>query len=278
LHHGALHDTPEVAAAWQRWLKYHRESDFQILAAHYLPLVSAAAAMAKRGNPERFSVPIGELISDGTLPLMRMIRGARSYDAEKFRKFVLVRIKWFIAGETGRHTWLGRKRTMIVRTIDGVRAALSSGLGRQATDEEVAERIRQTYVDADAYTFNIGKPVRQMISQTADATADHLRIANAPGRPADPAAPVLAGELDDLLMHGLGPVDRKILAMHLDGYTLEEIAGAIGVTRAKVSGRVKLVIDHTRHAPALAKYLGIDAGSKSVGGPFDDRPTFRNLA
>ena len=226
------------------WHDYRETRSSEIrekLVLRYVNLVKYVAGRLAIGLPP--SVQADDLISSGILGLMDAID---KYDLERdtrFETYAVTRIRGAILDELRALDWIPRSTRQKARKLEGVYIELEASLGRSATTEEVAKRmklstsalyglldeVRSTnLVSLDEYVQ--GKDGEGQ-TRLVDAVEDKVSL--------DPCDRI---DIEDLkeIMNGailrLPPRERLVIALYYyEELTLKEIGSILNVSESRIS-------------------------------------------
>jgi RNA polymerase primary sigma factor len=224
-------------------------------------------SVAKRYQNQ--GVNLSDLINEGNLGL---IRAARRFDETKGIKFISYAVWWVrqailqALAEQSRIVRVPLNRAGELQRIGRRAAALIQELGREPTNEEIAEEMEISEEElAKTMAFS---QIHLSLDAPVTADDDHAlidRIADDDGPSPDDA--VIESALVETVHESLlllKPREAKVLRMYfgLDGgepVTLDAIGEEIGVTRERVrqiKDRALIKLRHTSHKRALESFLG----------------------
>ena len=126
------------------WSSYKKEQDIEqrnALIEHYLPLVRLVAGRLAIGLPSH--VDRDDLLSSGFFGLLDAIERYDPTRRNKFETYAGVRIRGAMLDYLRAKDWMPVTMRQRIRKYSDVSAQLASELGREATDEEIRERVRE---------------------------------------------------------------------------------------------------------------------------------------
>ncbi len=227
----------------QLWGEYKETGDRAIrerLILHYAPLVKYVAGRVGVGLPS--SVDPADLVSNGMFGLIDAIEKYQPDRAIKFETYAVSRIRGAIIDELRSYDWVPRSVRQKARDVERAYQKLQSDLGRNPTDDEVADelditvkQLRQifrqvSYVHVAALDelLSIGGDKSDRVS-LGDTIADD--------RADDPVTLFEAEETKEILgqaVSGLAEREKIVISLYYyEGMTLREIGQVLGVTESR---------------------------------------------
>ncbi len=233
------------------WKTYKQTGDALLrnrIVEHYLHMVKYAAARIYGLLPN--SVDQNDLMSAGVFGLMDAVDHFDLSRGVKFETYCACRIRGSILDELRAQDWLPRVARQRAQKLEQVYRDLRSELGRDPTQEEVAEQL--------------GVPLRDLnkIVMEANAAAmmslDRERVPNGNGdgdeysemslisneKAAEPSTRMQRQDVMGVVTKGLSEQERLILVLYYyEKLTMKEIGHVMGVTESRVSqihGRILL--------------------------------------
>ncbi len=222
------------------WARYRSAGDpdarDQLLARH-LGLVHHVAREVSRRIP---SIELGELVSAGSLGLMKALD---SFDLSRglaFSTYAVLRIRGSILDDLRSRDSTPRSVRMKRRKIDSVAAALEGELGRAPSAKEIAERL-----EIDMETFWKWKDAVGIHCETdVPANSKGVRASRDAENHADPSVLLASQLLLDsehvahlrLLISCLPEQQRKVLALYYyEELNLRQVGEVLQVSESRVS-------------------------------------------
>jgi RNA polymerase sigma factor FliA len=222
------------------WARYRSAGDpdarDQLLARH-LGLVHHVAREVSRRIP---SVEIGELVSAGTLGLMKALDSFDLTRGLAFSTYAVLRIRGAILDDLRSRDSTPRSVRMKRRKIESVATALEGELGRTPTAKEIAARL-----DLDLETFWKWKDAVGIHCESdVPANSKGQRASRDAENHADPAVRLASQQLVDsehvkhlrLLISRLPEQQRKVLALYYyEELNLRQVGEVLQVSESRVS-------------------------------------------
>lgn len=216
------------------WSSYKKEQDIEqrnALIEHYLPLVRLVAGRLAIGLPSH--VDRDDLLSSGFFGLLDAIERYDPTRRNKFETYAGVRIRGAMLDYLRAKDWMPVTMRQRIRKYSDVSAQLASELGREATDEEIRERM------------GIGeKEYRVMLRELGAATLIPLDdyLAGGGEKAAEdggPGAQLEATEIKETLAAAIDRLPEKerivVSLYYYDELTLKEISKILHLTEARIS-------------------------------------------
>lgn len=231
-------DTPCAKAQSQAQAAYAQESakahqDQQIV--NYLPLVrhivqKVAAHVGNRVDPE-------DLISAGTLGLVRAARAYKPDRHANFKTYAYIRVRGAVIDELRSRSFAS---TGVYRQIRQARQAYQTLLaesGQPPTDEAIAER---SGLSLKAYFRTLEEARRQHFLSIHGLDDEAPCLANL--IPAETSSPDHQAQKAEMIRHlttaiqELPERDRRVIVLYYQrDLTMKEVADTLGVTESRVS-------------------------------------------
>jgi RNA polymerase sigma factor for flagellar operon FliA len=207
-------------------------------------------------------VSLDDLVHNGVLGLME---AAHKYDSTKhiqFKTFAQFRIRGAILDGLRELDRASRRMRVKAQRLDAAREQLSQRLGRQPTEEEIADELGLDLVALGKLAGILRglEPVDQQAVYGPDRTETRDRIDSVPAKPEDdPLAQCLQSEMKQQLtqaMSILSEREKQILSLrYFEQLPMQEIALKLGLANSRIS---------QIHSASLAKlraHLGAPADS-----------------
>lgn len=228
------------------WHKYRETKDATSqneLVSAYLPLVRLQAGRLALALPPQVSRD--DLLQSGVLGLLEALQRYDPAKGVKFETYAALRIRGAMLDELRRNCWLPRSLVRQMREMDKALSVLTSKLGREPTEEELAAEI-------GLKPETLHKVAAEINCASFLSLEELLFFPENGDTEAAPLESVLAGEEKAWLA---GAVDRLperqrlVLALYYqEELTLKEIGLVLGVSESRVC---------QLHAQALARLRAI---------------------
>jgi len=245
-----LDETPEILAAWARYIRDGNDSDRNALLVFYSPIVARCACRMKRTHRDLCRDEIQELISDGLLGLLKFMRQADSMDFALNRPRMVTKVCEMIVRQCQARLWGGEARLGREKVVNRVRADLSLGLGREPNDEEFLHALRDQVTNPNFYLGDREVHTRGdlMVGGNIEALARET-----------PDRRALDREAASIASKGLDATDRKLLRLILGGVSSRNLAKELKMPRTNAQRRVNGMLWTLRCRSDLANHLGFEA-------------------
>lgn len=188
------------------------------------------------------SVPFEDLVHAGILGLLG---AARKYDPSKnvqFKSYAQFRIRGAIIDSLRTLDHASRRTRSRGRKLDEAATRLSLRLGRQPTEEEIANEMGVSLVALRKLTRTLDslETVGQQVPQRADRSETHDLIESAPASPEDsPFAKLVRSEMQQHLataIRDLSEREQQVVSLYyVEQLTMQEIATIMDVRESRIS-------------------------------------------
>jgi RNA polymerase sigma factor for flagellar operon FliA len=200
---------------------------------HYAPLVKFVAGRLAAGLPS--SVDQADLMSAGVFGLMDALGRYEPERGVRFETYAVPRIRGAILDELRAMDWVPRSIRAEARTVHAAREELERRLGREPSDDEVAEHMGVTRQDLGATLTVISRSF--VLSLEAPPSEDGLALQETVAAvDADPAQ-----AFDDpalLLPEAIAELPEReqhiVTLYYSEGMTLGEVGDILGVSESRV--------------------------------------------
>jgi RNA polymerase sigma factor FliA len=246
--------TPPVDEVWVRW---RTSGDLRLrdeLITGYLPLVKRVAGRLFSTLPPHLS--IDDLYSTGITGLIKAVDQFDEEKKTKFESYAILLIRGAIIDELRRQNWAPRTVYQQSVRVAEVQRELENELGRQASDEEMADRLEVTPEEFGDLLEKI-RPTLFVRLNADEGEGSSLAERIADGRALSAADTALRQERKKLLeerVRALPEQERKVLTLYYyDELMLREIGELMGISESRVSQihtkaliHLRLAIDEVR--------------------------------
>lgn len=206
----------------------------------YAPLIKFIAQKIAIRLPA--NIELDDLISSGVIGLMDAIEKFDPTRDNKFKTYAEFRIRGAILDELRSQDWVPRSVRDKAKLLDRTVSDLESELGRQASDEEVAERLGMN-LDEFHSLVNQVRPVSVLsideIATFSNVDKKSLMSLLEDVRAANPFLKLTGKAIKDAISSGIEELpERQRLVLSLYYYeelNLKEIGKVLRVTESRVS-------------------------------------------
>ena len=233
-------EAQQLEAVWEEFKGTDSQTARERLILHYAPLVKYVAGRIGAGLPQ--SVEQSDLVSNGMFGLMDALDKYDPGREVKFETYAIPRIRGAIIDELRAMDWVPRSIRSKARGVEKAHAQLEAKLGREPTDEEVAEKLDMdvnelhdvltqiSLVSVMALEESVGGDERGEQRSLIDTLAD------AAG--GDPGSGIEGQEMRGILSAAINSLSERekvvITLYYFEGLTLAEIGDILGVTESRV--------------------------------------------
>ncbi|MGH2685845.1 MAG: FliA/WhiG family RNA polymerase sigma factor [Actinomycetota bacterium] len=232
-----LQDTTDSAVLVSVWDAFRDGSAAarDRLVLHYAPLVKFVAGRLAAGLPS--SVDDADLVSAGVFGLIDAIERYDPRRGVKFETFAMPRVRGAILDELRAMDWVPRSIRSDARGVLRARETLVGTLGREPTDDEVAEHLGVSRPELASSLAMISRSF--MLSLETPLSSDDDGPTLSDGIPAVDADPAVAFDDPALLLPeaiaSLPDRERHIVSLYYyEGMTLAEVGEVLGVSESRV--------------------------------------------
>ncbi|MCD6460165.1 FliA/WhiG family RNA polymerase sigma factor [bacterium] len=235
-------ETEKQLAGW--WEKYNTVKDKQSkdkLIITYLPLVKYIAGRMAISMPSH--IDSDDLISSGVIGLIKAIERYDVNCGTQFETYATTRIKGSILDELRSLDWVPRSVRGRAKLLQKVYTALEEQLGRQPTDEEVANHLEISEKELRDW-INYATPTTLISLNTVLNSGDDdkpLQIIDTIEdlKYKSPLGMSEQKELEGFLsecINDLNPQEKMVVILYYyEGLMLKEIGRILGVSESRVS-------------------------------------------
>ncbi len=223
------------------WLLYRKSPSRELrnfFMERYLPLVRYNAERIYARLPDE--VDIEDLMSAGLFGLMDAIDAFDLDRGVKFETYCAPRIRGAILDELRSMDWVPRLVRHRSAKVEHARAALEIALGRQPTQDEIAQRLG---VDSEEYkklqrdssavgVISLSRKWRQSDGGRDVREIDVIRD----DTQTNPLSETQRRDLKDLITRGLSRAERLIVVLYYyEEMTMKEIGATLDLSESRVS-------------------------------------------
>jgi len=232
--------SPEVDAAWERFLKKQNEQDRNILIEHYFPYVQNISK--KVAKKMKGKVEAQDLASHGVDGL---IKALERYDANreaKFETYAYARIRGAMLDGLRTEDWVPRSVRQRQDKIEGARNRLRDSMGREPSDEEVLEELG---INGTDYFKNPNKfkaaatpSLDTCTNDSVDSDYNKLDFnKNLISKVDDPDNNLARNEFFQKIADcNLDSIEKKIIIYYYyKNLTIKQISGKIDISESRIS-------------------------------------------
>ncbi|MCI0341097.1 MAG: FliA/WhiG family RNA polymerase sigma factor [Planctomycetales bacterium] len=251
---------PDAAGAaaplWARFLAQRDSDSRNRLVEHYYPLVRYLAEKLKARLP--LSVDVDDLSSAGAQGLLSAVEGFEPERGVKFETYCTARVRGSMLDELRSEDWAPRQLRHTATKLRTTQATLARELGREPTEEEMAERFGLATEEFRALARSAAAASRVSLEATEETPqgppvrrADILEDRRAE----DPWEGLRREDVFQYVLKDLTPKERLIVVLYYwEDLTMKEIGQIFGVTESRICQL------HTRILRALRQRLKHRAG------------------
>ncbi len=241
----------ETQVRWERFVQHPDPALRESLILQYAPLVKYVVGRLAIGLPA--IMDFEDVISDGTIGLIEAVERFDPSKGVKFETYAISRIRGAIIDSLRRADRLPRSVRQNARKVEQESQRLRDDLGRDATEEEIAESLGIT---VDRYYDIITE------ASWVTVSLDHLLDASAEGEgypaaemPKDPDVADITREVERKEMvaaltdaiQDLPDRERLVVALYYqDELTQREIAKVLGISESRVCQLHARALDRLR--------------------------------
>lgn len=210
----------------------------QALVLRYLYIVKAIASQMR--NVYTGSLQMEDIINEGVIAIMK---GIDRYDPErdnKFETFISRRIRGMIIDLVRKNDWMPRDFRKQVKAMEEVQTSLSRSLGRQPSDEEVAQTMG---MEIKKYRkFQRMSTMMNVLSldMITDDEGEHQSLQLSSGDiDSQPEKAFLRGESHQILAEAVNSLKEKeklvVSLYYVEELNMGQIAQVMGLSEPRIS-------------------------------------------
>lgn len=230
-----------VAQLWKSYKQSASQAVRNQLIENYLPLVKSHAERLKAKLPS--VVQVEDLTTAGVLGLMDAIEQFDPKRKVKFETFSAIRIRGAMMDELRGLDWVPRLVRQRAKMLSEASAALRSHLGRQPTEDEVAEHLNIAPEEFDrilgdsqpANVFSIyNKRTNNTHNHDSEDPDDVTNLCDE--RSSNPLLQAQHKTLQEVLTRGFTRSERLIVLLYYyEQLTMKEIGATLDLSESRVS-------------------------------------------
>ena len=244
----------------------------------YLHLVKYVAGRISVNLPP--NVELNDLINDGILGLIDAIGKFDDSRGVKFESYAITRINGAILDALRSLDWVPRAVRQRAREIERARHDLEAELGREPSEEEVAERMGVTGAELNAQMQRVrGASVVSLEEFLPTERGHEIPLVDTLKDAADDVGSEVENRevraaLADAVKE-LPPQERTVVSLYyFEGQTLKEIKSALNVSESRVSQIHAQAVIHLRQKlRELRGDLGYREGDPTVKQKYVRKPS-----
>lgn len=227
------------------WLDYKETGARDLrdqLIIRYSPLVKFVAGRVSAGLPQ--NIGQDDLVSYGMFGLIDAIEKFDTSRSIKFETYAITRIKGAIIDELRSIDWVPRSVRAKVRSVEQTYSILEATLGRNPTEDEVADRMDISVTELRMIynqTSWVGIAALDEIVSDGTRMAGPNAVTLGETIPDPNEGPIASFELEEMKHILAGAMDRSgerektvLTLYYYESLTLAQIGEVIGVTESRV--------------------------------------------
>ena len=244
----------DVSVLWTQYRDHKTEELRNHLMERYLPLVKYNAERIHAKLPDE--VDVEDLMSAGVFGLMDAIDAFDLERGVKFETYCAPRIRGAILDELRAMDWVPRLVRSRSSLVDQARKSLEMKLGRSATDEEIATKMkvsREEYakIRKDAGAVGVVSLSRKWYETDSNKDVREIDVLE-DGKQINPLSAVQRRDLKELITQGVSRAERLIVILYYyEQMTMKEIGVTLDLSESRVSqmhssilARLKAQLNH----------------------------------
>jgi len=247
----------KIGVSDEIWKSYRETGDVEtrnFILIEYLYIVKVIAA---RMYPTYKSLAEhDDIMSCGTLALLNSIDRFDYTRDIKFETFASIRVRGAMIDYLRKQDWAPRTVRKSIRDVDAMYAELQNRLGREPSDEEVAEKLNMSVDDyyealANSYSANI-LSLEELISDNSSFMM--------PASDETPEKEYEAKEMTAAMERAIGELSEKertiISLYYYEGLKAKQIANILEVSESRISQLHSKALTKLKYS--LQKYMDPD--------------------
>jgi len=244
----------------------------------YLHLVKYVAGRISVNLPP--NVELNDLINDGVVGLIDAIEKYDDGRGVKFETYAITRIHGAIIDALRALDWVPRAIRQKSRELERTQHELEAEFGRQATDDEIAERLGVTRKDLEHLQQKVrGTSVLSLEEHLPNDRGNDIPLLDTlKGEDGDLGSDVEQREIRESLLTAVGSLSKQertvIQLYYFEGQTLKDIKAVLGVSESRVSQIHAQAVIHLRQKlRVLRSDLGFRENDPTIKQKYVRRPT-----
>jgi len=235
---GGERDASHVQAIWEQYRNNPDEAARNQLVEQYLPLVRYNAERVHTKLPDE--VDIDDLMSAGIFGLMDAIDWFDPDRGIKFETYCAPRIRGAILDELRSMDWVPRLVRSRSSQVDGARKSLQMELGREPTEQEVAQKlgVDETEYDKirkDSSTVGVVSLSRKWFETDSNKDVREIDVLE-DAKQINPMTTAQKRDLKNVVTKGLSRAERLIIILYYyEQMTMKEIGTTLDLSESRVS-------------------------------------------
>jgi len=232
-------EAQQLEVVWREFKDSGAQNAREQLILHYAPLVKYVAGRLGAGLPQ--SVEQSDLISNGMFGLMDALDKFDPGREVKFETYAIPRIRGAIIDELRAMDWVPRSIRSKARGVEKAHTQLEAKLGREPTDQEVAEKLDLKLGELHDVLTQISLVSVMALEESVGGEDGDQRslidtLADVAG--GDPTANLEGQEMRGILSAAINSLTERekvvITLYYFEGLTLAEIGEILGVTESRI--------------------------------------------
>ncbi len=229
----------EANKLWKKFVKNADEEARDRLITNYLHLVKYVVGRVAVGLPAHIRVE--DMYSTGVVGLIKAVEKFDPEMKNKFETYAILLIKGAIIDEMRSLDWVPRSVHQKANMISQAQSDLQQGLGREASDAELAKHLGMKVSELDALMHRVRPAVMISLNESVDEDDDRGSMADRiPDQKAKTSFEVadkneLAHVLEEAILD-LPEQERMVLVLYYyENLMLKEIGEVLDVSESRVS-------------------------------------------
>jgi RNA polymerase sigma factor for flagellar operon FliA len=177
-----------------------------------------------------------DIISCGSLALLNSIDRFDYTRDIKFETFASIRIRGAMIDYMRKQDWVPRTVRKNIKDIDAAYAELLRELGREPSDEEIAEKLE---IEIDDYYDTLSKSYSTNILSIEELIADNVNNSLIPSSDITPESEYETKELEEQMAHAVDSLNEKertvVSLYYYEGLKAKQIAAILEISESRVS-------------------------------------------